>query len=192
MGPATMIALDTNVLVRYLVDDDAEQAKAARALLEGLTSERPGFVCREVAIEVVWVLERAYRFRPAQIADVLVELIATDSIVVEAADDVARAAFSYRQGGVGFSDLMILSAVARVGAAPLHTFDRRLARIDGAVLVENYGNGIATSSSTGKSYAAGVIHSPCRAKVVNDLPARMRAAARLDRHRRSAPCERGC
>ena len=144
MGPATMIALDTNVLVRYLVDDDAEQAKAARALLEGLTSERPGFVCREVAIEVVWVLERAYRFRPAQIADVLVELIATDSIVVEAADDVARAAFSYRQGGVGFSDLMILSAAERVGAAPLHTFDRRLARMDGAVLVENYGNGIAT------------------------------------------------
>ena len=48
-----MIALDTNVLVRFLVGDDAEQAEAARALLEGMTPERPGFISREVAIEVV-------------------------------------------------------------------------------------------------------------------------------------------
>ncbi len=136
-----MIALDTNVLVRYLVGDDAEQAKAARVLLEGLTSERPGFICREVAIEMVWVLERAYRFPRVQIADVLMELIATDSLAIEAADDVARAAVSYRQGGVGFSDLMVLSAAERAGAAPLHTFDRRLARMDGAVLVEDPAGG---------------------------------------------------
>ena len=46
-----MTALDTNVLVRYLVDDDAEQAQAARTLLEGLASERPGFVCRKVTVD---------------------------------------------------------------------------------------------------------------------------------------------
>ncbi len=83
------------------------------------------------------MLERAYGFARDQIADVLVELIATDSIVVEVADDVARAAYSYSQGGVGFADLMILSAAEREGSAPLHTFDRQLARMDGAVLVEN-------------------------------------------------------
>ena len=131
-----MIALDTNVIVRYLVADDAEQAEAARALMEGLTFDSQGFICREVAIEVVWVLERFYRFTRAQIADVLVELISTDSLVVEAADDVARAAFTYRQGGVGFSDLMILSSAERSRAVPLHTFDRRLARMEGAALVE--------------------------------------------------------
>ena len=136
-----MIAFDTNVLVRYLVGDDAVQANAARALLEQLTPERPGFICREVAIEIVWVLERAYEFTRVQIADVVVELIATDSIVVEAADDIARAAHSYRQGGVGFADLMILSAAEREGALPLHTFDRQLARMDGAVLVENPAGG---------------------------------------------------
>ncbi len=130
-----MIALDTNVLVRYLVADDAEQAAAARVLLEGLAPENPGFICREVAIEVVWVLERAYRFTRIQIADVLVELIATNSILVEAADDVARAALIYRQGGVGFADLMILSAAQRAGAWPVHTFDRKLARLAGAVLL---------------------------------------------------------
>ncbi len=131
-----MIAVDTNVVVRYLVADHAEQADAARALLERLTPERPGFICREVALEVVWVLERAYGFTRVQIADVLMELIATDSIVVEAADDMARAVYAYRQGGVGFADLMILSAAEREGAAPLHTFDRQLARMNTAVLVE--------------------------------------------------------
>lgn len=135
-----MIALDTNVIVRYLVNDDAEQAEAAQALLEGLTADRQGFVCREVAIEVVWVLERFYQFTRARIADVLVELIATDSLVVEAADDIARAAIVYRdQGGVGFADLMILLAAARSGALPLYTFDRKLSRMEGVFLVENAG-----------------------------------------------------
>ena len=130
-----MIAVDTNVLVRYLVNDDVEQADAARALLESLTPAHPGFVCREVAVEVVWVLERAYRFTRVEIANVLVELVATDCLVFEAADDIARAAFLYRQGGPGFSDLMILAAADRVGAMPLYTFDARLARAEGAAPV---------------------------------------------------------
>ena len=130
-----MIAVDTNVLVRFLVRDDIEQAEAARALLEGLTPGRPGFICREVAIEVVWVLERAYRFARRQISDVVLELIATDSLVVEAADDVASVALTYRQGGADFADLMILAAADRAGAVPLYTFDRSLARVEGTALV---------------------------------------------------------
>ena len=131
-----MIAVDTNVLVRYLVRDDVEQAEAARALLEGLTSEQPGFICREVALEFVWVLERGYRFPRDRIADVLIELTATENLVIEAVDDVARAALSYRQGGGGFSDLMIAAAAERVGANPLYTFDRALARVKGAALLD--------------------------------------------------------
>ena len=130
-----LIAFDTNVLVRYLVRDDVAQAEAARALLERLTPENPGFICREVAIEVVWVLERVYRFTRVQIADVLVELIATDSLAVEAVEDMGRAAFLYREGSADFSDLMILSAGERAGAAPLYTFDRNLARVEGVVLL---------------------------------------------------------
>ena len=130
-----MIALDTNVLVRYLVRDDLEQAEAARLLLEGLNSGRPGFICREVMMEVVWVLERAYKFPRAQIADVLAELIATDGLVIETADEVGRAAISYRQPGAEFSDFMILAAAERTGARPLYTFDRKLARMQGTALV---------------------------------------------------------
>ena len=131
-----MIAVDTNVLVRYLVRDVERQAEAARVLLDGLTERQPGFVCREVAIETVWVLERSYRFARSHITDVLIELIATGSLVFEDADDVVNAAARYRDGGADFADLMILAAARRVGAQPLYTFDVRLAREDGAALVE--------------------------------------------------------
>ena len=131
-----MIALDTNVLIRYLVRDNVQQAEAAQALLQGLTQQRPGFICREVMLEVVWVLERAYGFARAQIADVVLDLIATDCLVVETSEDVARAAIRYGQGGADFSDLMILAAAERVGSHPLYTFDRKRARLAGAMLVE--------------------------------------------------------
>ena len=130
-----MIALDTNVLVRYLVCDDAKQAEAARALLESLTAERPGFVCREVIVELAWVLERAYGYPRDRIAAVLEQLVTTNSLVVEAVDDVLRAAFRYRTGGAGFSDLMILAAAERSGARPLYTFDRKAARLEGVALL---------------------------------------------------------
>ena len=129
-----MIALDTNVLVRYLVRDDRHQAEAARALLESLTPERPGYVCREVAVEFVWVLERAYGFPRDRIGAVLEELVATEGLAIEAAGDVARAAIRYRAGGAEFSDLMILAAAERSGARPMYTFDRTAARVEGVEL----------------------------------------------------------
>ena len=131
-----MIALDTNVLVRYLVADDAKQAEAARVLLAGLTADRCGFVCREVAVELVRVLERAYRFPRDRISTVLEELAASEELKLEAVEDVARAADGYRRGAAGFSDLMIAAAARRSGAHPLYTFDRRAAELEGAELVE--------------------------------------------------------
>lgn len=131
-----MSTLDTNVLIRYLVGDVPEQVEAARELIEGLRPEAPGFICREVVLEVAWVLERSYRFTRKQVAEALMDLTASDSLVVENSDDVAAAAYRYRQGGVGFSDLMILKAAERANAAPVHTFDHRLARMQGATLVD--------------------------------------------------------
>lgn len=132
-----MIGLDTSVIVRYLVGDDIEQARAARALIDQLTPQEPGFICREVAVEVAWVLERSYRFARSQVAATLLELTASDSLVVEDSDHVAAAAHRYGRGGAGFSDLMILSASRRAGASALYTFDRTLADMAAAVLVEH-------------------------------------------------------
>ena len=130
-----MIAIDTNVLVRLLARDHAEQAEGARTLLQGLTPEQPGFICREVAIELAWVLERSYKLPRQRIAEALLALLTSNNLVFEAADDVAHAAFRYAQGGPGFSDRMILAAAARAGATPLYTFDRRLSRAEGAELL---------------------------------------------------------
>lgn len=130
-----MIALDTNVLVRYLVNDDSRQAEAARALLLTLTREEPGFVGREVAVELAWVLERAYGFSRDEVATVFEALVATEELQVEAADDVIRSADGYRRGGSGFSDQMIAAAARRSGASTLYTFDGRAARLPGAAPV---------------------------------------------------------
>ncbi len=130
-----MMAVDTNVLVRYLVRDHREQAEAARALLQSATAEKPAYACREVVVELVWVLERAYGYSRDRIATILEELVATEGLVVEAADDVALAAFRYRSAGAGFSDLMVLAAARRAGALPLYTFDRKAARLEAVELL---------------------------------------------------------
>ena len=79
------------------------------------------------------MLERAYGLARDRIATILEELVATEGLVVEDADDVARAAFRYRDAG--FSDLMILAAAKRSGAHPLYTFDQKAARLDGVSLL---------------------------------------------------------
>ena len=129
------LLLDTNVLVRYLVNDEPRQADAARALLARLAPNRPGFVCREVAVELSWVLERAYGFPRDRIASVFEALVASEELRIEAAEDVIRAADGCRRSGADFSDQMIVAAARRSGAGPLYTFDRRAARLDGAALL---------------------------------------------------------
>ncbi len=130
-----MIAIDTNVLVRYLVNDDLAQAEASRKLINSLTSEQPGFICREVAIEVAWVLERSYKFSRTQIATALKQLAASEDIVIEASEDIADAVDLYTEVRADFADLMILAASARANARPLYTFDQRFARLEGVYLL---------------------------------------------------------
>lgn len=130
-----MIAIDTNVLVRYLVEDDPVQSAAARRLFEGLTLETPGFLGREVMIELVWVLERAYRLDRAAIADALNALLSAAELEIEAAGDIGAALPRYRDEGFGFADLMIAAAARRAGAARLVTFDRKAARLPGVALL---------------------------------------------------------
>lgn len=126
-----MIAIDTNVLVRFLTQDEPGQAAAASAFMRGLTSAAPGFISREVMVELVWVLERAFRFSRVEVSAALEGLLAAVEIEVEAADDVGAAVFRYRDDGFGFADLMIAAAGRRAGASSLVTFDRKAAQIPG-------------------------------------------------------------
>ena len=130
-----MIALDTNVLVRYLVQDDAPQAQIASDVIDGLSEADQGFVGREVLIELVWVLERAYGFSRMEIANALDGLLAAIELVIENADDLGLAIELYRNDGYGFADMMNAAAARRAGARELVTFDRKAARLRGVRLL---------------------------------------------------------
>ena len=130
-----MIALDTNVLVRFLTQDDAAQSIAASSVIAQLTTEDPGYVCREVLVEMVWVLERAYGLDSVQVATALEGLLAATEIEIETADDVASALYRYRDDGFDFADLMIRAASIRGGAGVLVTFDRKAAKLPGVQLI---------------------------------------------------------
>lgn len=130
-----MIALDTNVLVRYLVQDDAAQAQVANEVIESLSDHDQGFISREVLIELVWVLERAYRFSRGEIAEALDALLASTELHLEVMDDIGLAIERYRLDGFGFADLMIAAAAKREGATELVTFDRKAAQLPGVRLL---------------------------------------------------------
>ena len=132
-----MIALDTNVLLRFFLRDDEEQAAAAERLMRQLTMEEPGFVSREVLVELVWALEYTFRFGREQVARILDQLVHSAAVEVESASDVVEAAGGYRRGGADFADRMIAAAARRAGAATLYTFDRKAARLPGVSLLES-------------------------------------------------------
>ena len=132
-----MIALDTNVLLRFLLRDDEEQAEAAARLLRRLTLEDPGFVSREVLVELVWALEYTYRYSRDQVATVLNELLNVAALQIEWASEVVEAAGGYRRGGADFADRMIAAAARRAGAVPLYTLDRKAARLSDVSLLES-------------------------------------------------------
>jgi len=130
-----MIALDTNVLVRFLTQDDDAQFQVAADLIEGCTRDVPGYVCREVMIELVWVLERAYKYSREEIADVLLSIVTASQLSVENAQDIASTVNLYRDEGYDFADLMIRQAAQRTESRILKTFDQKLARLDGVELL---------------------------------------------------------
>lgn len=132
-----MITLDTNVLVRFLVQDDPLQAQLATKVIDQLTDDAHGFVSREVLIELVWVLERAYRLGRTEIASALDGLLSATELNIEGSDEVAPALELYRNDGFGFADLMIAAAARRAGASELVTFDRKAARLPGVRLLSD-------------------------------------------------------
>ena len=131
-----MIALDTNILIRLATQDDAGQTALARALVARLTPEAPGFVAREVLVELVWSLSRRLRVPRARVADLLDGLLWAPEIRVEAQGAVARSLEAYR-AGADFGDAMIAEAARARGAACSGPSTAALAReLPGARLLE--------------------------------------------------------
>lgn len=127
-----MIGIDTNILVRYFTQDDAEQAKAATEFLKSeCTTERPGWVNRIALCELVWVLERVYRSSREEIANVLEVLIQTAEFQIEDLTCVWNALSVYRDENVDFSDALLAATNLAHGCELTITFDRKAANLPG-------------------------------------------------------------
>jgi predicted nucleic-acid-binding protein len=119
---------DTNVLVRYIVEDDEDQVRRAVRFLTGECSvENPCFVNRIVICEVVWVLQTAYRYSRDRVAHAVEQLLNTYQLVIEDRDEVSAALSAYRNSG-DFADLLVARLNHRFGCEYTATFDRKAAR----------------------------------------------------------------
>ncbi|MDD2742027.1 MAG: type II toxin-antitoxin system VapC family toxin [Rhodocyclaceae bacterium] len=131
-----MIGLDTNVLVRYVAQDDPEQSPKATRLIEALTAEVPGFVSVVSVVELVWVLSACYGSTKGEICEVLEALLRTKEIVVAQADTVWKALRMFRDGKADFADCLIERSANGAGCSHTATFDRNAAKSCGMQLIE--------------------------------------------------------
>lgn len=132
-----MIGLDTNVLVRYLVEDDEAQASVAAALVEGLTEEQPGFASLVAMVELVWVLRRSYRIPEREVFSVLDRLLSVDGIRFERSDVVRRAMRDAVTTSTDFADALIARLGTSAGCTTTMTFDRVAAELDSMTLLDS-------------------------------------------------------
>ena len=122
-----MHAVDTNLLVRLVVRDDADQVTAAEAFVA-----RGAWVSHLVLAETLWVLDAVYNRSPAQISNAIDRLLNHKELTLQDADVVALALDHFRsRPSLGFSDCLVLEIARKAGHLPLGTFDRNLAKLDG-------------------------------------------------------------
>jgi predicted nucleic-acid-binding protein len=130
-----VIGLDTNVLVRYVMQDDPRQSARATRLVESLTAEEPGFVPLVVLVELAWVLAGSYSLARGQVAQVLERLLRSKELVLERAALVSQATGRYAAGGTDFADTLIERVAASEGCTATMTFDAGAAMSAGLTLV---------------------------------------------------------
>ena len=127
-----MRAVDTNVLVRLVVRDDAKQVRTAEEFIAS-----GAWVSHLVLTETTWVLDAVYERTAEQIATVIHMLLNHEHLTVQDADVVSAATEKFKKRpALGFSDCLVLEIARKAGHLPLGTFDRDLGKLDGAVLLK--------------------------------------------------------
>jgi len=121
-----MIGIDTNVLVRFIVQDEPKQSKIATKLIEtGLSAAKKGFISSIVLCEVVWVLKRLYRQPKDRLLLVVKAILEAEVFEVEHRDCAWRAYYDYDEGSADFSDYYLARINKTYGASFTVTFDER-------------------------------------------------------------------
>jgi len=119
-----MIGLDTNILVRYIAQDDPKQSPKATRLIESLSIENSGYVSVVSVIELVWVMSAAYASSKDDICAVLETLLRTKEIIVADAETVWKALRMFKAGKANFADCLIERSGNAAGCECTMTFDR--------------------------------------------------------------------
>jgi predicted nucleic-acid-binding protein len=131
-----MIGLDTNVVVRYIMQDDAKQSAKASKLIESLTSDTPGFVSLVAVVELGWVLSSCYGLTRAQVTHAFELLLRTKEIVVDRADEVFKALRIFKSSSADLADCLIGRTAASAGCDRTVTFDVGAAKAAGMTLIQ--------------------------------------------------------
>lgn len=129
-----MAALDTNVLVRWLTNDDVAQCAAVARLFDGATGQGARFfVTTTVVLELEWVLRSRYRYSKAQVLAALNALLEVTELEFQTEPALEQALWLFKQTGArDFADCLHIALVSQAGHGPLLTLDERAARIPGA------------------------------------------------------------
>jgi len=127
-----MIGLDTNILVRYLAQDDPVQsARATRIVERRLTENQPGFISLVAMVETVWVLDRAYGLPALEIARAIERILQADTLLVQNEQEVFTAMIALKTETGSFSDGLIAALGRWAGCSSTLTFDKKATRLKG-------------------------------------------------------------
>jgi predicted nucleic-acid-binding protein len=130
-----MIALDTNILVRFFMQDDPKQLTRVRAVMNTLSAADPAWVGLAVVQELVWVSRSLYRANREDITLMLDRLLSMSEISVEQPSVVRHAVRIYQTTMVAFSDCLIFASASAAGCTQTLTFDELAAKTAGMTLI---------------------------------------------------------
>jgi predicted nucleic-acid-binding protein len=127
-----MVGLDTNIIVRYLAQDDPVQSpKAVQIVERRLTEDSPGFVSLVTMVETVWVLDRLYGLSGQEIAAAIERMLQSDSLSIQNEQEVFTAMMALRAGQASFADALVGALGVWAGCSVTLTFDKKAARLKG-------------------------------------------------------------
>jgi predicted nucleic-acid-binding protein len=129
-----MLGLDTNVLIRYLVQDDRRQYEKAKRLIHREVGKgEPVFVNLLVLLEIEWVLRSRYELSKAEILAVLSALLDAADLAFEDETSVEYALYSWKDSAVDFADCLIEARNRRLGCRATATFDGKALKLAGFI-----------------------------------------------------------
>ena len=131
-----VIGLDTNVLVRYIMQDDVRQAALATKLIERLNGDAPGYISIVTIVELCWVLESGFALSRPQIVSVYQRLMSVDAFKIDRVSVVAAAIRAYDEGKADFADYLIERLSVLAGCTQIVTFDRAAAKSGAMTLIQ--------------------------------------------------------